>query len=374
MHRVPRQAGPRRWPRLQTPDGPSVTGEALARIGAVGCQSEPKRRATLSTKRRAFLNFASLFACAIAVVGLVARYVPVTNYVVLTLAVLSPYLMLGAPVALAVLLIGKRWIWALVPAALTVALVAIQLPSYVGSGVERSEHVDLRLLTANLREGSADPRSFVALAREHADVVAVQELTAEEVERFSAAGMDAVFPYRSVDPHPEASGAGLWSRYPLHETSRGGEDQLAVIYARLNVPDVTNAPTIAVVHSTAPWPWPMALWRYSVARLATRLDELAASAGAGAVVMAGDLNSTRDMLQFRRLLRNGYHDADQQAGAGLSPTYPGDSWLPPIVSIDHVITHGATASSLRTVSIAGSDHRGLMVTVQIPRDATVSAP
>jgi endonuclease/exonuclease/phosphatase (EEP) superfamily protein YafD len=105
-------------------------------------------------------------------------------------------------------------------------------------------------------------------------------------------------------------------------------------------------------------------------RLPVTLSEIGDQAGAGCVIVAGDVNSTTDMRPFRALLRNGYRDAAEQSGAGFKPTFPGNSRLPPLIVIDHVLTRNCTATSLRTLKVPGSDHRGLVVTIAIPQSST----
>ena len=78
------------------------------------------------------------------------------------------------------------------------------------------------------------------------------------------------------------------------------------------------------------------------------------------------MNSTTDMRPFRALLHDGYRDAAEQSGAGIKPTFPADTRLPPLVAIDHILTRDCAATSLRTLAIPGSDHRGLVVTVTVP--------
>ena len=73
------------------------------------------------------------------------------------------------------------------------------------------------------------------------------------------------------------------------------------------------------------------------------------------------------MRPFRKLLTNGYRDAAEQAGAGRTFTYPSNRRFPPIIGIDHVLTRNCTAVSMRTVEIAGTDHRALLTTVMVPR-------
>lgn len=98
------------------------------------------------------------------------------------------------------------------------------------------------------------------------------------------------------------------------------------------------------------------------------MNNLAETAGQGAVIVAGDFNSTPDMRQFRDLLTNGYRDAVEQTGAGFAPTFPSNKWFPPVLVIDHVLTRNAAASSIQTVDIPGSDHRALLATVHVPLD------
>jgi endonuclease/exonuclease/phosphatase (EEP) superfamily protein YafD len=84
-------------------------------------------------------------------------------------------------------------------------------------------------------------------------------------------------------------------------------------------------------------------------------------------VVAGDFNATRDNAEFRALVCNGYRDAAEQAGAGLTRTHPADvPMLPPIFALDHILTRHCVATRLRTQRIEGSDHRALIADIAIP--------
>jgi endonuclease/exonuclease/phosphatase (EEP) superfamily protein YafD len=306
-------------------------------------------------------------AFAIACWALASRYLPITNHVVLLTAALSPYLMLCAAVAAISLALARHWILTIVAFGLTATTLAVQAPLYRGSHSDLTGGVELRVLSANLREGKADPGLLVSSAREQADVLSFQELTPAEVDRLSAAGLDVAFPYRWLDPSERASGVGVWSRFPLHTTKRIGGYVMACVSVQLQVTGVSKDPVIVVVHLPGPWPWPIDDWRRDLRRLPHTLLKEAEAAGSGPVIIAGDLNSTIDMRPFRALLRNGYRDAAEQSGAGIVPTYPADWRLPPFLAIDHILTHSCTATSLRTIMLPGSDHRALVATVQIPR-------
>jgi endonuclease/exonuclease/phosphatase (EEP) superfamily protein YafD len=137
---------------------------------------------------------------------------------------------------------------------------------------------------------------------------------------------------------------------------------LGLITARVRIPGVQSEATVVTTHMSAPWPEPIRGWRDDLARFATVLSEIGA-ATTGPVIAAGDLNATPDVLEFRRLLRNGYRDAAEQAGAGLTRTHPADILTPPLFAVDHILLRGATATSVRTACLPGSDHRALIADI-----------
>jgi endonuclease/exonuclease/phosphatase (EEP) superfamily protein YafD len=314
---------------------------------------------------RAAQTATGLVAFAIASLALASRYLSITHDVVLVTAAFSPYLMLGGPVSVILLALARRWILAIAAVGFTVASLSIQRPLYRGSDAVPTAAVGLRVISANLREGQADPGYLVRSAREQADIIAFQELTPDEVDRLSAAGLDATFPYRWLDARAGASGVGVWSRLPMHTAKRIGGYTFGLVSARIRVAGISIDPTVLVAHIAGPWP--IDGWRRDLDQLPVTLLEVAKQTGGGSVIVAGDLNSTTDMRPFRNLLRNGYRDAAMQSGAGIKPTFRADWTLPPFIVIDHILTRSCTATSLRTIKIPGSDHRGLAATVMIAR-------
>lgn len=313
-----------------------------------------------------------VLASGVAVAGLVARYLPIERQSVLVLAAASPYLMLAGPIGMLLLGLGRRWVLTLLAASLCVVMLGIQLPRYIGEDVSAVPATAVRVLTANLGMGQADPRALVALAQESADLLVVQEMTAEAATGLSAAGLDATFPHRAIDPRELAGGIGVWSRYPIVEAGPIAGFSLPMLRARVRAPGVVADSTVVAVHFGAPWPQPIDQWRGDLARFPDTLRQLARDAGAGAVIVAGDLNATLDMQPFRRLLSEGYRDAAEQAGAGLTRTYPNGRWRPPVLGIDHILLYNCAATRAQTVALPGSDHRGLVATVDVPVDPTAS--
>lgn len=327
-----------------------------------------RNESVLSTIRTALTIIFGVLAIGIAGVGLLARYLLIGNHAVLFAAAFSPYLTLGLPVALLVLLAGKQRLLGVLAGALAVAMVTVQIPMYIRQSAP-PDSIRLRVFTANLYLGQTDARSLVASATARADVLALQELTPDEVMRLSAAGLDRSFPYRLLDARDYASGGGLWSRFPIEEPARIPYYHLAVVSARLRVEGVSVNPAILVAHLAGPWPQPIDAWQWDLARAAASMRELATAAGSGCALVAGDFNSTPDMRPFRQLLGIGYRDAAEQSGSGLTPTYPANISVPPLLALDHVLTRHCTASAAETVKLPGSDHRGLVATVEIPRTA-----
>ena len=127
-----------------------------------------------------------------------------------------------APVSAALLIWGRRWVLAVAALGLTIAAVAVQLPLFLGSDASRTAGVDVRVISANIYEGTADPQSLVEAAQAQADVIAFQELTPQAVDGLSRAGLDATFPYRWLDARGDARGVGMWSRFPIEAPTRVG--------------------------------------------------------------------------------------------------------------------------------------------------------
>ncbi|MDJ0001056.1 endonuclease/exonuclease/phosphatase family protein, partial [Rhodococcus ruber] len=68
---------------------------------------------------------------------------------------------------------------------------------------------DLSVLTVNVAHGDADAGAIVDAVRDHdVDVLAVQELTPEEVTDLRGAGLDDLLPFSFTAALPVADGTG----------------------------------------------------------------------------------------------------------------------------------------------------------------------
>ncbi|MCW2691084.1 MAG: hypothetical protein JWR37_5974 [Mycobacterium sp.] len=298
-----------------------------------------------------------------------ARYVPIPDHRTLFVVIASPYLMLAAPVAILVLLWGRRWLVAAAAALLSVALIVPQVPWYVAASPEPGG-VLLRTMTINMLFGRADPSSLARVAAEQADVVMVQELTPEAAKGLAAAGIEKTFPHKALDARAGAAGVGVYSRHPITDVDSIGGYALAMVSTRIRIDGVAGDTSVVSVHLAAPWPEPIDGWHRDVARLPGTLSDLAAKSAGAPIVVGGDFNSTIDMRPFRELVTDGYRDAAEQAGAGRELTYPANRRIPPFMGIDHVLTRDCTAVSSHTVDIPRTDHRAGLAAVMLPRDGS----
>jgi len=222
----------------------------------------------------------------------------------------------------------------------------------------------LRVASANLLVGGADPARIVANVRERrVDVLAVQEMTPEWLAGAEAAGLGEVLPQRFVAPASLAEGSAIFSRYPL---SDAGSQLMALgwfqqVHATVTVDGVTVR--IESAHPASPYGREMTqYWRTTL-----RKEPPATPAGPVQVLM-GDFNATLDHGLLRDVIDSGYRDAASVVGQGLVGTwgpYNGDP-VPP-VTIDHVLADRRIGvRSFDAYTVAGSDHRMIVAELVLP--------
>lgn len=220
----------------------------------------------------------------------------------------------------------------------------------------------LRVLTANLNGGRGDAATIVGLVRRlNVDVLSIQELTYSARDRLAAAGLTGLLPYQvGQADYRGPEGSGVYSRHPM--TERIGLFQ--PVGHHMPVVEVSlpggSAVEVVVVHPVAPVPSTVPEWEAGVATLPP-----APSSGPPRI-LAGDFNATLDHAVFRRLLDTGYTDAASATGQGLNPTWPQGRSLPPLVTIDHVLTDArGGAVGVQVFDVPGSDHRALFADLRV---------
>lgn len=322
---------------------------------------------------RTALTVVAVILLIISALGVVFRVQPVSSMPRLIITVGATFVPILALVGLLLAIACRRRALAIIGVVLLVATTVVQMSWYFfGSPSKLQGAAEIRMLASNIRWGRAEPAGFVELASRNADVVSVVELTPEAVERFTQAGIGDAFPYSFLKPGPGAGGIGVWSRYPVTPVTAPGHRAVSMPAVRVQVPGLTAEPIVAAVHVMSPLAGDqntIADWNQGMAGAKAQLDNFAREAGPAAVLVGGDYNATSNMRQFRNLLTNGYSDAVEQTGAGFGPTFKADIALPPVITIDHLLTRNAGVSSVRTITVAGSDHRALLATIQVPVEA-----
>ncbi|GAB05618.1 endonuclease/exonuclease/phosphatase (EEP) superfamily protein YafD [Gordonia amarae] len=311
------------------------------------------------TLRLAVLGAAGLMVLA-TVVAVLLHYVPFGRPTLIALTSGVPFLLVIAIVAVVIFAGLTHWLGTAVAAVAAAALVYTQVPLIVSADTPDGPRITIA--TVNVLKGHADVRAVESLVRDSdVDILALQEVTTEWLDkaRVSAIAQRLPFELSEVVPFAAASGSALFSRTPLrgHDTIEGT--------AFKNLRAVTDLPgaraaKVLTIHPAAPT-GDARDWVEDTDTITDYLHKL----GDGPVIAAGDYNATWDQARFRRILRDGYSDAGEQAGSGYLPTYPTNGRLGnrPVVGIDHVIVRGFVATSVRTHFISGSDHRAVVATL-----------
>ena len=277
----------------------------------------------------------------------------------------TPYVAAGAlaPLVLA-LVLRRRWP-AVVAAVTALALISVVAPRAFAADQPKTNGPTLRVLTANVLKGEADPAKLVDLVRtQHVDVLTVEEFTPQIAAKLDQLGLSTLLPHRQLNPEFGTSGSGLYARFPIAVggVRRNQSYYFTQAYGTLTVP---GAPPVRVesAHSAAPYA------AEAIPAWWTDLRGQPAATPDGALsVLSGDFNATLDHAPLRALLDTGYVDAADATGAGLTGTWgPYDGDLIPPVTIDHVLVDRRIAVESVTVrALPGSDHRCILAELRLP--------
>jgi endonuclease/exonuclease/phosphatase (EEP) superfamily protein YafD len=252
--------------------------------------------------------------------------------------------------------------------ALGLAVAPRAVASRVGrSGVRGGEPAGacVRVLSANVYLGRADPVALVGLVRAHrVDVLCLQELTGALAAALRAAGLAQELPHLLEQPRRGGEGGAIASRWPLSPRWLTYPTTLAQPVAVIGpIAGTELRIRVVSVHPIPPtWCTGPRLWRRDLVALPPPCPELP-------TVLAGDFNATLDHGALRRVLRAGYRDAAALTGRGLRPTWPADRRrLPAFTTLDHQLVDAAgTVESFSVLPLPGSDHHGTLTTLRFTR-------
>ncbi|GII34404.1 endonuclease/exonuclease/phosphatase family protein [Planotetraspora mira] len=269
----------------------------------------------------------------------------------------TPYVALASAVAPIVALVSRRWTALAASLVVTAVLAACVLPRATASDVDGGGP-SLRILSSNLMIGAVPPSALVDLVRSlRPDVLTLQELTPAAAAGLDEAGIGTLLPYKVDRSRPGTGGSGIYTRFPVtpgQAIDIGGFGQARAIGT---APDGKPVEIVSV-HPCAP--------RYQD-RYQCWADGLAAlpSPAGSRRVLAGDFNATLDHARVRHLLDEGYSDAAEVTGNGLTTTWPYQPWHfngfgIPTVTLDHVmVSSGVAVRDFSVHTVPATDHRAV---------------
>lgn len=282
--------------------------------------------------------------------ALVAAFVPVAVPVLaVALVCLGTALLrarrrapLGVLLGLVVLLLGAQLAW--------------QLPFFVPDDRPVAEPT-FALLTLNTLKGRADPDQLQAAA-DRADVVVLTETVPELVADLDRRGWRERFPHTAGVFESHVTNTIVFSRHPLRDSQRFGSSQFHQWATTVAVPGVGDVRLLAV-HPCNPY-CGQNRWANDHADLRRAVQQNRELP----LVVAGDFNAVADHGPMQDLRRLGLKSAADLVGSGWAPTYPANRLVPPLLAIDHVLLDPRLAAgSVDRVSLAGTDHLGLLARV-----------
>jgi endonuclease/exonuclease/phosphatase (EEP) superfamily protein YafD len=242
---------------------------------------------------------------------------------------------------------------------------------FVGTPADDSaaRRAPVHVMTANLMLGQADTAQVVRLAlTQHVDVLVLQEVTPLALSGLRQAGVGQVFAHHAGKPASGPRGTMVFSR-----TRLSGVRRLATGYAGkaldVRLPPLTHARG-GRVHLLALHPRPP-LGRATQWHADQMVVQRAARSQSGPTLLAGDFNATMDHTPLRELVGRGFADAATEATSRWQPTWPSAGVVtlltlpvPSLLAIDHVfLRHGPRAVHTESFTLAGTDHRALVVAV-----------
>jgi len=206
----------------------------------------------------------------------------------------------------------------------------------------------VNLLYSNDRVDQAVDSLFSA----DSDVIAMAELSSPQIAVMSAHPLAGRYPYRVEQPRERAGGLLLWSKLPIRSRARTDELRRS-IDVTLDAPD--GPLRVVVVHPPPPV-FNHSVWDAEIAALPSVVAESEAP-----TVVIGDFNASYFHPPFRAAVdAAGLLDAHAAVGQGLTPTWPTDEWVPPFVTLDHVLISSSLAVlDAGQYGVPGSDHRAI---------------
>ncbi len=233
-----------------------------------------------------------------------------------------------------------------------------------GTGVVEGLGGTIRVLSANLWDGRADPDAFAELVLEQrADVVATQEITHAQADVLSR-----VLPHGKIEAATGRRGRGMGI-----SLTRPGQVRLVPLsYRNAHVVDLSpsdwpelGAPVeIANVHIASPHLLPPLRGLYKRAPQLRELEAFLKDTAGRPRLLIGDFNATPIWPLYRRIkshLTDAAVTVAESRGTRPAPTWGPWSRAPRLLRIDHAFVDGLAVRDFEVVPVRGSDHSAIIV-------------
>jgi endonuclease/exonuclease/phosphatase family metal-dependent hydrolase len=223
----------------------------------------------------------------------------------------------------------------------------------------------IRILSANLWNGGADPEAFadlvVALA---VDAVCVQELTPEQADALAH-----VMPHGELHPNRDFTGMGIALRAPatLDRVEISCRDVRVATLQPRHWSALAAPLELMNLHMAAPHTLrPRLGMRMRVEQMRAFLPYLRRADAPRQRMLVGDFNATPLWPVYRQLSS---HMSDaavavaRRRGERAQATWGPWSGAPRLLRIDHALVSGLEVEDFRVVHVEGSDHSAVVVDV-----------
>lgn len=234
----------------------------------------------------------------------------------------------------------------------------------VGAAAATAEHPpSLRVFFANVSERNAEYAAMLQeIASADPDVIVLVEYGWGWHRAFKSAPAMAPYVYGSGHLQSHIGSVNLFSRRPLKSEIQNWVNGRAVHTVDIQLG--THTLRLIALHGPRPIDKPKYDYRGFWQQLVPLL-----TVDPGPLVIVGDFNFTQHSRVYRELTARGRRSAHEAVGRGYATTWPNEKyWLPPI-RIDHAfISPEVECQSIREGNGVGSDHKPLIVDVQIRPD------
>ncbi|MBI5948039.1 MAG: endonuclease/exonuclease/phosphatase family protein [Chloroflexi bacterium] len=264
----------------------------------------------------------------------------------------------------AIALAARRWMLAVVAAAIVACHLVWVLPDYRGADpipAEAAGAPHLRLFTANLYLDNHELGPIIEEIRQaDPDLLLLQEFSVRAQRAIEGAGVVDSLPYRVIDTSSGIFGTAIYSRFPLSEGGTWREGHTPMTRATVNVQG--RRLRVYNVHTSAPsTPDGFKHWNDDLRALVA-----AADTEPGTLMLAGDFNANQHHRWYERLKDVPLDECHEARGRGNATTWPNNTNHLPGIRLDHVfVSRGAVCLSIREGRGKGSDHKPVIAEIAL---------